>query len=143
MTTSFVKLEQIGRHALADDELEYLRKLFTLSHSRLAGHLHTNTRTLKMWLTDPQVATRVHSTTAARIGEFCVELVSMAAKYGSQGIHIANLYPLSLLAGQLGRSVESPAFTQLCRTNAITCYDMGILGTYIPSDQVEALRGKK
>jgi hypothetical protein len=140
---SFAEAETIGRHALANAELEFLRNMFGLSYSRMAGHLHTNTLTLKRWVSDPEFASRIQATTAARIGQFCSDLVVLATDFGAKGIHVANLYPLSLLAGQLGRSVSSPAFTEMCQTGRITCYDMGILGTYIPQEQVDELKAAK
>jgi hypothetical protein len=139
----FAEAEKVGRHALSNNELEFLRQLFALSYSRMAGHLHTNTQTLKRWIDDPEFAGRIQATTAARIGQFCADLVALATKFGTQGIHVANLYPLSLLAGQLGRSLSSPAFTEMCQSGRITCHDMGILGTYIPVEQVEELKAAK
>jgi hypothetical protein len=139
----FAGAERVGRHALANNELEFLRKLFALSYSRMAGHLHTNTQTLKRWIEDPEFASRIQATTAARIGQFCADLAQLATKFGAQGIHVGNLYPLSLLAGELGRSLSSPAFTEMCQSGRITCYDMGILGPYIPLEQVEELKAAK
>lgn len=144
MQMSFAEAEAFGRQILLKGELTYLRETFTLSFSRLAGHLHTNTKTLKRWLGDPvRTATSVHSTTAARVGEFYQALDDLDKRYACDNVMVDQLYPLSLLAGEMGRSVSSPAFTRMCQTGEITCYDMGILGIYIPRTQVELLKGAK
>lgn len=144
MDLPFTDAVSLGRGALVNDELESLRKWFSMSHTSLAGHLHTNSRTLKRWLSDPAFAANIHDTTAARIGQLCFELELMARNLlDNLNIRISDLYPLSLLAGELGRSVTSASFAELCRTNAITCHTIGFLGVYIPKHQVEALKGKK
>lgn len=144
MELAFTEAVSIGRQSLDNDDLEALRQWFSLSYTRLATHLHTNSRTLKRWLSEPDFAANIHDTTAARIGQLCTEL-TMAAHdlLHEQGVMIIDLYPLSLLAGEMGRSITSPSFTEACRTGTITCYDMGNLGIYIPKSQVEVLKDKK
>jgi hypothetical protein len=143
MELSFTETEQIGRSSLANGDLEQVRVWFSLSYTRLAGHLQTNSRTLKRWLAEPDFALNIHSTTAARIGEFVSEMAVRSRLLLDEGVRIIDLYPLALLAGQMGKSVSSPTFTEMCRTKEITCYDMGVLGVYIPMVQVEVLKGKK
>lgn len=144
MELAFTEAVSIGRQSLDNDDLETLRKWFSLSYTRLATHLHTNSRTLKRWLSEPDFATNIHDTTAARIGQFCNDLTIRAGNLlYMRSVKISDLYPLSLLAGEMGRSITSPSFVEACRTGTITCYDMGNLGIYIPKSQVEALKGKK
>jgi fructose-1,6-bisphosphatase/inositol monophosphatase family enzyme len=144
MELNFSEAVGIGRNALVNEDLETIREWFSLSYTRLANHLHTNSRTLKRWLSEPDFAAKIHDTTAARIGEFCSVMEGKAKDLlHDHQVKIYDLYPLSLLAGELGCSTTSPRFTEMCRTQQISCYDMGILGVYIPKTQAEALKGKK
>lgn len=144
MELGFAEAVSTGRQAISDGILEEVRDWLSLSYTKLATLLHTNSRTLKRWMAEPDFAARMHDTTAARIGQFAVDMLkSIRDLDRDEGVMVTDLYPLSLLAGQLGRSVTSPSFTEACRTGRITCYDMGILGTYIPKSQVDELRTKK
>lgn len=137
----FAEAERFGRdEMLWQGGLETIRGWFSLSHTRLAGELNTNTKALKSWLNDPEVAKRIQATTAARIGQFGYTLSGKARELLDQGINVTTLYPLWRLAGELGRSTTSPKFVELCRANHITCVDTGILGIYIPVEQALALK---
>jgi len=143
MQLPFKEAEDLGRLVLTDGTLVELQEWFTLSRSRLATALCTNTTSLKVWLSDPGYVTRIHATTAARVGEFAYQLGMRATDLLEEGVNVRDLYPLSLLAGQLGRSTSSPIFTEMCRTRRITCYDMGLLGTYIPKTEATRLKAKE
>lgn len=139
----FTEAVRTGRLFIIDGTLDELREWFSLSYTRLATHLHTNSRTLKRWMADPDFAARMHDTTAARIGQFSRDLGWWAENLLHGGVKVTDLYPLSLLAGQLGRSISSPSFTEACQTGRITCYDLDVLGIYIPKAQIEALKGPR
>jgi hypothetical protein len=144
MELGFAEAVSTGRQAISDGGLEDVRTWLSLSYTRLATLLHTNSRTLKRWMSEPDFAARMHDTTAARIGQFTVDMLEKVRDLArDKDVMATDLYPLSLLAGQLGRSVTSPSFAEACRTGRITCFDMGILGTYIPKSQVDELRMKK
>jgi hypothetical protein len=144
MELGFAEAVSTGRQSIADGDLERVREWLSLSYTKLATLLHTNSRTLKRWMAEPEFAARMHDTTAARIGQFTVDMMTIIRDLARERhVMVIDLYPLSLLAGQLGRSVMSPSFTEACQTGRITCYDMGILGTYIPKSQVDELRTKK
>lgn len=143
MEIPFAKAEAVGRSCLENGELEELRGWCTLSYSRLAQHLLTNSKTLKRWLAEPEFARNIHATTAARIGEFMISTSVLVQLMLNEGVRVIDLYPLNLLAGQMGRSVNSPHFQELCRAKEITCYDMGPLGVYVPRVQAEELKGRK
>jgi len=143
MELSFKDAAAGGREFLSDGYLEELRKHFSLSYTRMATYLHTNSRTLKRWMAEPGFAANIHDTTAARIGQFAYDLIMKIKEFREQGVEVNDLYPLSLLAGQLGRSVTSPSFQRMCQSGEITCYDMDFLGVYIPVSQVDQLRKAK
>lgn len=144
MELGFVEAVDAGRAFVTDGTLDELRGWFSLSYTRMAAHLHTNSRTLKRWLSEPDFAARMHDTTAARIGEFSYKLgMKIRDLLHNEKVRITDLYPLSLLAGQLGRSITSPSFTEACQSGRISCYDLGELGIYIPKSQIEALKGPR
>lgn len=111
-----------------------------MSDTRLAMHLRTNTASLRRWFTNPDTVERMHDTTAARIGQWSYEAASAARVLLDQGVRMIDLYPLNLLAGQMGRSVSSLLYIKMCREGEITCYDLGPMGVYIPRDQVDKLK---
>lgn len=143
MELSFKDAASGGREFLDDGYLEDLRKHFTLSYTRMATFLHTNSKTLKRWMSEPEFAANIHDTTAARIGQFAYDLIMKIKELREQEIEICDLYPLSLLAGQMGRSITSPSFQRMCQSGEITCYDMGDLGVYIPKFQADKLKAAK
>lgn len=138
----FAEAEQFGREMLANGGMEELRGWFRLSHTKLAGHLQTNTTTVRAWLEIPSVSEKMQSTTAERVGQFAHQLTLKARELYDSGVRVTDLYPLWLLAGELGCSVASPKFVRLCQTDQLTCYDTGVLGVYIPTVQAEQLKSK-
>lgn len=136
----FLEAEKFGRETLANGGLEELRQWFSLSHTRLANHLSTNTTALRAWLSDAEVASRIQSTTAARIGQFSYSLAGTAERLLKGGVRVTDLYPLWKLAGELGRSPSSPVFRQMCQAQKLTCIDTGILGVYVPSTEAQQLK---
>jgi hypothetical protein len=138
----FTEAHQIGLQVLSSGGLEELRVWFTLSHTKMANHLCTNTTTLRSWMSDPAAVTRMQDTTVARVGQFAYQLSAKARELYDNNVRITDLYPLSLLAGELGRSVSSPRFREWCQQERLTCYDTGILGIYVPKDQADQLKSK-
>jgi hypothetical protein len=141
---SFVDAEEFGRNILASGGLEELRQWYSLSYTRLANHLSTNTTALRSWLDQPSTVQRIQATTAARIGQFAYALTIKARELYDQdpSIKVTDLYPLWKLAGELGRSSVSPKFMQLCRSQQLTCIDTVVLGVYVPTIQAEQLKSK-
>jgi len=140
MNLTFVDAEQLGHQVIRSGDLENLRRWLSLSYTRLASHLGTNSVSLKKWLADPDSTRRMHSTTVARIGQWSYDAGLMVRNLLDSGVRIQDLTPLSIIAGQMGRSVESLLFTEMCRTGQITCFDLGKLGVYIPHDQIDSLK---
>jgi DNA-binding transcriptional regulator YiaG len=134
--------EALGRQTVAHGSVQKYRQSFTLSRNRLAYILGTGSFVVGQWEDDPKRANTMHSMSAAKLGQLISQLDEQLKKLGDQGVDPEDLMPLGDLANMLGRSSSSPFIAQMCHTGKLTCFNLGVLGTYVPKAQVDALRGK-
>jgi hypothetical protein len=131
--------EAIGRKIVKDGELPTYRKTFMLSITRTAQILGTSTKVVRQWEQNPRMTTRMHSMSAARLGQLTNQLDGLTLDLHQENLEPHDLVPLWYLASGLGISPNSPRLAQKCQAEEITCFDLGILGTYILRAQADAL----
>lgn len=134
--------EALGRETVAYGLISPFRTAFSLSRNRMAFLLATSSYVVGQWENDPDKANTMHSMSAAKLGQLAHQLKSTLVRLEQDDIDPSSLTPLADLANMLGRSASSPYMAELCQTGKLTCYDLGILGTYVPRVQADALRGK-
>lgn len=142
MDLDILAAEALGRTIIRDGSLPTYRGKFTLSKTRLASILATSTQIISKWENNPSMADTMHSMSAAKIGQFAHQLDTEESRLAMEDVQPQDLIPLANLAARMGLSPRSERVTQKCQTGELTCYNLPLLGTYVPRQQASVLKGE-
>jgi len=140
-----LEAERYGRDVVqVPGGLASRRSRFHLSVRRCATILGTAGQVVARWEADPEMADRMHSMTAVRLGQLAHHLDQIEQSlYDDHGLRPEDLLPIAVITSELGLSPSSATIARKCRSGALTCIQLGRLGTYIPASQADQLRRKE
>lgn len=138
------RLESAGRHYVSEERVVDLRLAFKVSVKRFAEILGTARQVIVQWEKRPELGFKMRTNSAIRLGELVDEADRVQGALRDSGVTLAELVPMADVTTRLGLSPSSALIAEKCRTGALTCYDLGRFGFYIPEVQATALlhRGK-
>ncbi len=130
--------EQSGRALVASGDIVKLRERLRLTRSAMAEMLHMSTVTYYRCEDEPQSASRMWRSTAARLGRFAYLAEITLAELATENVRVQDLTPLHMVAVQYGMPQE--VLLHWYRNGTIHAEDLGILGLWIHRDDLHYLQ---
>lgn len=128
------ELIRLGMTSTLTGELARLRDKVHLSRNAQAQLMDVTPDALKRW---EEAQQGMNSDSALRVGEWVWAANRVIADIEGNGIDLAELVPLSTACQHLSMSADDVA--QKCRTGALRCEDLGVLGTYVYREYIPSL----
>ena len=130
------ELIRLGTHATLSGELKRLRERVHLSRNAQARLMDVTPDALKRW---EEAEQGMNSTSALRVGEWVwgAQQVLASLTDSEDPIDLDDLVPLSMASQYLAMSAED--VMEKCRTGALRCEDLGVLGVYVHRSYIPRL----
>ena len=128
------ELIRLGMTSTLTGELARLREKVHLSRNAQARLMDVTPDALKRW---EEAKQGMNSDSALRVGEWVWAAERVVADLEATGVDLAALVPLSTACQHLSMSAED--VVQKCRTGALRCEDLGVLGMYVYRDYIPSL----
>lgn len=128
------ELIRLGMSSTLSGDLRRLRERVQLSRNAQARLMEVTPDALKRWEGAEQ---GMNSESALRVGEWVWGAQQVIADLERSGIELADLVPLSTASQHLAMSADD--VLEKCRTGALRCEDLGVLGTYVHRHYIPSL----
>lgn len=128
------ELIRLGTSATLSGELRQLRAAAHLSRNAQAQLMDVTPDALKRW---EEAEQGMNSASALRVGEWVWGARQVFASLEGDSINLDELVPLSTASQHLAMSGED--VLEKCRTGALVCEDLGVLGIYIRRHNIPSL----
>lgn len=127
------ELIRLGTNATLSGELAQLRDRVHLSRNAQAQLMDVTPDALKRW---EEAEQGMNSASALRVGEWVWGAHQVLASLDDD-TNLDELVPLSMASQHLAMSAED--VMEKCRTGALKCEDLGVLGVYIHRSYIPSL----
>lgn len=128
------ELIRLGMISTVGGDLRRLRDKVHLSRNAQARLMEVTPDALKRW---EDAGQGMNSESALRVGEWVWAAERAIADLEASGVNMAELVPLSTACQHLSMSAEDVAAK--CRTAALRCEDLGVLGVYVYREYIPSL----
>lgn len=128
------ELIRLGNTATLTGELKQLRERVHLSRNAQARLIEVTPDALKRW---EEAVQGMNSESACRVGEWVWAARRVLADLEAEGTDLEELVPLSTASQHLAMSAED--VLEKCRTGALRCVDLGVLGVFIQRRYIPSL----
>ncbi len=120
------ELIRLGMSSTLDGGLREFREKVHLSRNAQAQLIEVTPDALKRW---EEATQGMNADSALRVGDCLVEARGAVADLEAGGVSMADLVPLSTACQHLSMSANE--VEEKCRTGALRCESLGVLGTYV------------
>lgn len=128
------ELIRLGNHATLSGELRQIRDAAHLSRNAQAQLMDVTPDALRRW---EEAEQGMNSSSALRVGEWVWGARAALDAAVADGLDMTELVPLSTASQHLAMSGDD--VIEKCRTGALDCEDLGVLGIYIHRSNIPSL----
>ena len=128
------ELIRLGMKATIGGELRQLRDRVHLSRNAQARLMEVTPDALRRW---EEAEQGMNSDSALRVGEWMWGARKVIADLEANGVDLNELVPLSTASQHLSMSADD--VMEKCRTAALRCEDLGVLGVYVYRSYIPSL----
>jgi len=130
------ELIKLGISSVLGGGLRELREKVGLSRNAQAHLMEVTPDALKRW---EDAVQGMNSQSAARVGEWVWAARRVIEEVEQEGLKFEDLVPLSTASQYLAMSAEE--VLERCRTGALQCEDLGVLGRFVYRSYIPRLEG--
>lgn len=127
-----------GRDLVWTENLAFLRGRLGFTRSAMADLLHMSPLTYNKCEDDPESGRRIWASTAERLGRFAYLAELTLAELEEEGVELADLSPLHMVA--MTQGIPQEVMLRWYRNGIIRGVDLGVLGLWIHKDDLHILR---